>query len=215
MGMSMRRKPVRVLGGAVAVKAGDGDGLAVAEFRGGGGGALVDVRHFLVADGCAAGRDLTDARLHGERNPPVVPQDWREAQVHASLLVFPVATTPKLARRQHLQAGVERGRTAAHRRETGFGVNHREAVLRQCLRKRGGGEIGERMDEAKVKRAARPGWKPAPDHPWRPAFKPSEREARELPRAAAGPFRGCVKRGGFCFASTALPTALDAGPGIP
>ena len=35
-------------------------------------------------------------------------------------------------------------------------------------------DVRERVDAAK---AARPAWKPAPDHPWRRAFKPSRREA--------------------------------------
>ena len=40
-----------------------------------------------------------------------------------------------------------------------------------------GKDVRERVDEAKAKQAARPGWKPAPDHPWRRAFKASERAA--------------------------------------
>ena len=38
-------------------------------------------------------------------------------------------------------------------------------------------DVRERVDEAKAKQAARPDWKPAPDHPWRRPFKASGREA--------------------------------------
>ena len=37
--------------------------------------------------------------------------------------------------------------------------------------------VRDRMEEARVEQAARPAWKPAPDHPWRRGFKPSERDA--------------------------------------
>ena len=33
------------------------------------------------------------------------------------------------------------------------------------------------LPECVVAQAARPSWKPAPDHPWRRAFKPSEQDA--------------------------------------
>ena len=38
-------------------------------------------------------------------------------------------------------------------------------------------DVGERVDAAKAAQAARTGWKPAPDHPWRQAFKASRRDA--------------------------------------
>ena len=34
-------------------------------------------------------------------------------------------------------------------------------------------DVRRRVDEAKAAQDARPGFKPAPDHPWRRAFKPS------------------------------------------
>ena len=37
-------------------------------------------------------------------------------------------------------------------------------------------DVRERVDAAKAAQAARPAWKPAPDHPWRRAFKPSDRK---------------------------------------
>ena len=37
--------------------------------------------------------------------------------------------------------------------------------------------VRDRVEEARVEQAARPAWKPAPDHPWRRGFKPSERDA--------------------------------------
>ena len=37
--------------------------------------------------------------------------------------------------------------------------------------------VRDRVDEAKAKQASRPNWKPAPDHPWRTAFKPSAERA--------------------------------------
>ena len=40
--------------------------------------------------------------------------------------------------------------------------------------------VRDRVDAAKAAQAARPDWKPAPDHPWRRAFKPAAAE-----RAAA------------------------------
>lgn len=43
-----------------------------------------------------------------------------------------------------------------------------------------GKDVRQRVDEAKAAQAARPNFKPAPDHPWRRAFKPSAAE-----RAAA------------------------------
>ena len=41
-------------------------------------------------------------------------------------------------------------------------------------------DVRERVDAAKAEQAARPDWKPAPDHPWRRPFKPAAAE-----RAAA------------------------------
>ncbi len=38
-------------------------------------------------------------------------------------------------------------------------------------------DVRERVDAAKAKQAARPDWKPAPDHPWRRPFKATGREA--------------------------------------
>ena len=38
-------------------------------------------------------------------------------------------------------------------------------------------DVRERVDAAKAAQAARPDWKPAPDHPWRRPFKASGREA--------------------------------------
>ena len=38
-------------------------------------------------------------------------------------------------------------------------------------------DVGERVDEARAKQASRANWKPAPDHPWRSAFKPSAERA--------------------------------------
>ena len=40
-------------------------------------------------------------------------------------------------------------------------------------------DVRERVDAAKAKQAARPGWKPAPDHPWRRAFKHPSGTRRE------------------------------------
>ena len=37
--------------------------------------------------------------------------------------------------------------------------------------------VRDRVERARVEQAARPAWKPAPDHPWRRGFKPSERDA--------------------------------------
>ena len=36
--------------------------------------------------------------------------------------------------------------------------------------------VRSRVDAAKAEQAARPDWKPAPDHPWRRAFKPAAAE---------------------------------------
>ena len=37
--------------------------------------------------------------------------------------------------------------------------------------------VRDRVEEARVEQAARPAWKPAPDHPWRRGFEPSARDA--------------------------------------
>ena len=38
-------------------------------------------------------------------------------------------------------------------------------------------DVRDRVEEARAKQASRANWKPAPDHPWRKGFKPSERAA--------------------------------------
>ncbi len=37
--------------------------------------------------------------------------------------------------------------------------------------------VRSRVDAAKAEQAARPDWKPAPDHPWRRPFKPAAERA--------------------------------------
>ena len=41
----------------------------------------------------------------------------------------------------------------------------------------GGKDVRDRVDAAKAAQAARPDWKPAPDHPWRRPFKPARAAA--------------------------------------
>ncbi len=58
------------------------------------------------------------------------------------------------------------------------------AVLERRLKQREAAErlglsvdVRDRVDAAKAAQAARPDWKPAPDHPWRRSFKPARAAA--------------------------------------